>query len=359
MQAGAGGLAHRVQARQVGASGAQALTAAFHGDGADLFRIHIVNMCLALVTLGTYRFWARVKVRRYLYSHTEFEGDRFAFHGTGAEAFRGWLKGTAFVGVPIIGIRFVEQFVSVGQQFLLELVVMLAVAVVIPIAICGAWRYRLSRTEWRGLRFSFRGRPGPAVRMWLASLLLTVLSLGVCFPLLQANLHRFLSEQAYYGTRRFGFDGRGGDLVRGWVLCFLLPAVPTVALGLVLLVPTFGLSFIFGWLLVMRSWYGYAAYKTRYLMAHTRFDAARFRSTVTGLGLFGLNLLNFFLIAATFGLGIPWAQVRSQKYALANLTLEGPLDLAGVLQDARQASVTGEGIVEVLDADAIDLGVGV
>jgi uncharacterized membrane protein YjgN (DUF898 family) len=333
--------------------------AGFHGDGADLFRIHIVNMLLTFVTLGTYRFWARVKVRRYLYSHTEFEGDRFAFHGTGAEAFRGWLKGAAFVGLPIIAIRFVEQFVSVGSQFLLEVLVMLAVSVVVPIGICGAWRYRLSRTEWRGLRFSFRGRPGEAVRTWLASLLLTVLSLGVCFPLLQTNLHRFLARHAYYGTRRFGFDGRGGDLVRGFLLRFLLPAVPTAALTVLLARDTSGLSVLAGGLFLVRLWCGYSAYKTRYLMAHTSFEAARFRSSITGLGLFGLNLLNLCLVWGTFGLGIPWAQVRTQRYALANLVLEGPLDLAGVLQDARDASVTGEGIADVLDADAIDLGIGV
>lgn len=333
--------------------------AAFHGDGADLFRIHVVNMLLTFVTFGVYKFWARVKVRRYLYSHTEFEGDRFAFHGTGTEAFRGWLKGTLYVGLPLAGIRFAERFVSIGDALLLQLLAMLVLAVVVPIAIAGAWRYRLSRTGWRGLRFSFRGRPREALEMWLSSLLLTVLSLGVCFPLLQVNLHRFLTRHAYYGTRRFGFDGRGGDLVRGWVLRFLLPAGPIGVLTFVLFVPTFGLSFFVGGLALMRLWYGYSAYKTHYLMAHTSFDAARFRSTVTGLGLFGLHLLNFLLVAGTFGLGIPWAQVRTQQYALANLVLDGPLDLAGIQQEAQQASVTGEGIADVLDADAIDIGVGV
>ena len=65
---------------------------AFHGEGGSLFGIHIVNVLLTLLTLGIYYFWGKVKVRRYLYSQAEFDGDRFAFHGTGKELFFGWLK---------------------------------------------------------------------------------------------------------------------------------------------------------------------------------------------------------------------------------------------------------------------------
>ena len=55
----------------------------FHGTGGTLFGIHVVNTLLTLVTLGFYYFWAKTRLRRYLFSHTEIEGDRFAYHGTG------------------------------------------------------------------------------------------------------------------------------------------------------------------------------------------------------------------------------------------------------------------------------------
>ncbi|MGH7830199.1 MAG: DUF898 family protein, partial [Candidatus Binatia bacterium] len=44
----------------------------FHGTGGSLFGIRIVNMFLILVTFGLYSFWAKVRVRRYLMSQTEF-----------------------------------------------------------------------------------------------------------------------------------------------------------------------------------------------------------------------------------------------------------------------------------------------
>ena len=70
----------------------------FHGTGGSLFGIHIVNMLLTGLTLGIYYFWGKVKVRNYVFSQSEFEGDRFAYHGTGKELLLGWLKGMAILG---------------------------------------------------------------------------------------------------------------------------------------------------------------------------------------------------------------------------------------------------------------------
>ncbi|MEE8224479.1 MAG: DUF898 family protein, partial [candidate division NC10 bacterium] len=51
----------------------------FHGTGGSLFGIHIVNMFLTVITLGIYYFWGKTKVRNYLWSQTDFAGDRFAY----------------------------------------------------------------------------------------------------------------------------------------------------------------------------------------------------------------------------------------------------------------------------------------
>ncbi len=57
----------------------------FHGSAGTLFGIQLINLLLTIVTLGIYSFWGKTKVRGYLWSQTEFEGDRFAYHGTGKE----------------------------------------------------------------------------------------------------------------------------------------------------------------------------------------------------------------------------------------------------------------------------------
>jgi uncharacterized membrane protein YjgN (DUF898 family) len=340
-----------------GGDPASSYQASFHGAGGDLFGIHIVNVFLTLLTLGFYRFWARVKVRKFLYGHTEFEGDRFAFHGTGRELFLRWIRGMLYLGVPLILLQSAELFSSSLPVVLLaKLLAALIVVIVLPLAIAAAWRYRLSRTEWRGIRFSFRERPVRAIPIWLGSLLLTALSFGLALPLVQVNMHRFLVTHSYFGTRRFGFDGRAGDLVGRYAL-FLVLAAPAYAGAFLLFERTGGLSVLAGVLLVVWLWFGYSAFKQRYLAGHTTFDTARFRSTVTGNGLLWLGTVNALLVVLTLGLGIPWAQVRSMRYSIDNLALEGPLDLAAIEQDARSASATGEALADILDVD-VDMGAG-
>src|SRR5215510_8374244 len=72
----------------------------FHGSAQTLFGIWIVNVFLTLLTLGVYYFWAKVRIREYLLSQTSFEGDRFAYHGTGTELLIGWIKAMLCVGIP-------------------------------------------------------------------------------------------------------------------------------------------------------------------------------------------------------------------------------------------------------------------
>ena len=69
----------------------------FHGSGIELFKITIVNLLLTIVTLGIYYFWARTRMRQYVYAHVEFEDDRFVYHGTGKELLLGWLQAMAFL----------------------------------------------------------------------------------------------------------------------------------------------------------------------------------------------------------------------------------------------------------------------
>ncbi|MEM8813756.1 MAG: DUF898 family protein, partial [Pseudomonadota bacterium] len=51
----------------------------------ELFKIYLQNIVFTVLTLGVYRFWARVRNRRFHYLHTEFAGGRFDYHATGRE----------------------------------------------------------------------------------------------------------------------------------------------------------------------------------------------------------------------------------------------------------------------------------
>ncbi len=63
----------------------------FHGRGADYFGLWLKNTLLTVVTLGLYYPWARAARLRFEVGNLELDGSRFAFHGTGAEMFRGFL----------------------------------------------------------------------------------------------------------------------------------------------------------------------------------------------------------------------------------------------------------------------------
>ena len=102
-------------------------------------------------------------------------------------------------------------------------------------------------------------------------------------------------------------------------------------------------------------WFWYQAKKQRYFWEHTSLATAHFHSTVTGTRLFLLTVGNLVLLVATLGLGFPWIMVRNVRFAFRYLTLEGPLDLSGIQQEAQAATATGEALAGFLDA-GLDLG---
>jgi uncharacterized membrane protein YjgN (DUF898 family) len=304
--------------------------ARFMGSGATLFGIHVVNILLTLATLGVYAFWAKVRVRKYLLSETEFERDRFAYHGTGLEMFRGFLKALVFFFVPITVLNLLPELIGAPLPVVagLKLVAYLVATVFVPVAMIGARRYRLSRTSWRGIRLSLRARTRDFVRLWLWCTFLTVVTLGLFYPVYVVRRQDFMTRHMWLGSQRFGFDGRGRDLFWPFV-------------GTLLLLPfTLGLS-----------WFWFSARKLRYFASHTTFGQARFASSVRALPLAWLTLSSLVVLVLTLGLAWPWMSVRALRFAYANVTLEGPLALEAITQQAQTVSATGEGLAGFLDVD--------
>jgi uncharacterized membrane protein YjgN (DUF898 family) len=305
-----------------------ALTPAFHGNGGSLFGIHIKNLLLTIVTLGIYTFWGRTRVREYLYGQTEFDGDRLAYHGTGGELFKGWLKAMGLLLVLVIAAGFVIAVVNRLVGVLLFYAVLFCG--LFPLALIGARKYRLSRTSWRGIRFSFRGEFEDFLEAFIPGVLLTTITLGVYYPFFHVNVRRFLVDHSHFGTEPFQFDGEGRDLLGPHVLAMLLTPI------------TLGIY-----------WFWYAAFRNRYYWSHTALDAGRFVSTVTGGGLLKLTLVNMLLLIVTLGIGYSWVQVRTIRYHTEHLAFEGPADLAAVRQEAVPAGATGEGLSQLMDVDLV------
>jgi len=267
----------------------------FHGRGGELFGVYIVNLCLTLVTLGIYRFWAKVRVLRYLWSQTAFAGDRFVYHGTGKELLKGWLKAGLIFGLPFYLLTNVGAFLEGNLPLQLGAVLLAygLAMVFIPVAMVNTRRYRLSRTSWRGIRFSFRGRVTDFIKLYLGGMLLAVLTLGLYTPIFATRRQAFMVSHAYVGNQAWQFDGRGQELFGSFVRAVLLFPV------------TLGLS-----------WFWYSAARRRYFWNHTALAAARFHCTVTGGQLLLLTLSNLLLLLCTLGFAWTSVTVRNVRFIL-------------------------------------------
>jgi uncharacterized membrane protein YjgN (DUF898 family) len=301
----------------------------FHGAAGTLFGIYVVNVLLTIATFGFYRFWGKVRVRSFMLSQTSFEGDRFAYHGTGNELLLGFLKVVLLVGAPITALSVAAEL---AQNEKVELATQGCISVLVflflPVAMVGARRYRLSRTSWRGIRFSFRGRAWDFVKIFVIGAILSVLTLTFYYPYFLVRQQRFMISHSHFGRRGFVFAGRGRDLLGAYAL----------ALGLLPL--TLGLS-----------WFWFQAKQTRYFWEHTAFETTRFRATVTGRQLMNLTIGNFLVLLITLGLAWPWVVVRNTRFAFSYLTVEGPLDLEGIVQEPQAATATGDALSSLLGAD--------
>ena len=308
----------------------------YHGGGGDLFGLVVVNALLTIVTLGLYSFWAKTKVREFHYSHTELDGDRFAYHGTGGELFRGALIAFGIlVGFAVlygIIIAVVGEEPSPLTEGLITAGLYLAFVPLILFAVNGARRYRLTRSSWRGIRFSYHGDPNEFIAMMFKGILLSLVTLGIYTPFFQSNRRAFLVNNSRFGSEPFMYDGEGRGLFYEFIKAVLL-TIPT-------------LGFIWIW---------YSAFKQRYFWEHTRMRGARFESRITGISLLELQMLNMLLAWITLGIGVPWVITRTHAYFCDRLSIVGVVDWARIRQEAQASSATSEGLAEGFD---VDVGIG-
>ena len=229
----------------------------YDGTRSPITKIAVSNALLTLVTLGVYRFWGKTRVRRYLWSRVSFLGDRAEYTGTGGELLLGFIAAIvvlALLAVVPIGIQW-----TIGLDHPAYWAAEGAYAVVILflvfVAEYRARRYRLSRTEWRGIRFT---QDGSSVRYALLALgwvAVTILSLGTAYPVYRARLQRYRLAHTSFGDRRFEFEGRAVPLLKSWLLAWLF------------LLPTFGLTYVW-----------YRAREFRYFAGKTGCGALSFAS---------------------------------------------------------------------------------
>lgn len=303
----------------------------FRGAGLEFFNVWLSNWMKTIWTLGIYRFWAKTNMRRYICSNTMFEGDRFSYHGTGKELFLGFIKFFAMIVGFVVLTSMIQIYGGPMGEAFVNLVSILIV-VLLPILTVKAWKYRLSRTDWRGIRFSFRGAGKKAMMIYLKGSILTTITLGLYWPYFRMEAEEFWRGNSYFGNLQGKFTGEGKEIFGKYLRAIFLTII------------TFGVY-----------WIWFHAYLKRYFWSHTEISGFNFRFTARGRDWLGLYLKNGLLLLVTLGMAYPWVAVTNQKFWTDHLSLDGNINLDSIVQDIRKSSALGG---EALDAFDIPIDIG-
>ena len=227
----------------------------FLSENSKLFWLVTWTGALTIVTLGIYRFWARTRLRRYIWSSIRPGGDSFEYTGTGLEKFLGFLIALVVLAVYLGLLQVVLSFIGfslwgaitseprgpmdVVTQLGATYVTGLAVLPLIFFAQYRARRYMLSRTRWRGLRFAMDA--AAVGYAWRALLYfgLSIVTLGALMPLATFRLEKYMTDRMWYGDASFEQEGQWTALYGAMKHLFiavglLLPAGVIIYWGLFL-----------------------------------------------------------------------------------------------------------------------------
>lgn len=317
----------------------------FRGSGREYFRVWIVNLCLTLLTAGIFSAWAKVRKKRYLYSHTVLDGTPFQYLGQPFPI----LKGRVVAAVLFVVYYAVGYLSPAIMPFVLMGAVVLAPWVVVRSASFNA-RY----SAFRSMTFRFDSDYVSALRTiywlglipalvvgtifeWWGNWALAAAAFGIAgllFPWWMQRLKRFVVGNTLFGGQRAELTATGGQFFR---IYFAAGAI-VFASGLAVagLIPLLMKVSRNGWMVATAVIYIGYVLSFAYVRANTgnlvwnntQVGPLRFASTLRTGGLLKLYIGNAIGIIVSAGLLIPWAVVRTFRYRTDNLRvlLEGGLD---------------------------------
>ncbi len=337
----------------------------------------LLNAVLNIVTLSLWRFWGRTRVRRYLWSTTQINGEGCEYTGTGWELFRAFLVVMFAIFLPIYAAIFGGSFLLPPQVFAIVFAIayiplILLFLWLVGIAVWLARRYRLSRTRWRGIRFGMAGSANSFSWAYIGYSLLCVITLGWYTPAAEMRIFRRLWRETYIGDRKFVItqpdQGLAGPLygpfalawIGGVVGYFIFIGVFIAAIGgdpealeNPANLPSF-FAAIYGGLFLYLIIAGllampYVAALYRRMAAVVGLEGLTFELKATAGGLLWLFVGNVLIVVFTLGFGGPYAELRTASYILNRLSADGTIDLEAVRQNADKGPKSGEGLADFFD----------
>lgn len=333
----------------------------FLGTATEYFKIWIVNTALTIITLGIYSPWAMVRKKRYFYTHTELANGSFDFHANPKAILFGRVIALILAGL-YLGSGYFHP--------LAPIIMILLIFAIIPWLVVRSRIFRMRNTSYRGIRFNFLPDYEEAFKVYYLAALVTVVSLGLATPSAIYMRTKFAVRHTGFGKTRFTFSGKHKEYTsifwRSVGLSALVGVVFTGWIGLVGLPGESGptlLSQLYGFLISAPLFIGYAAiavYSTvrfrNYTWNMTVLGGNRIHSDLSVRQMLAIYLTNALAIVFSFGLMIPWAQIRLARYRAQHVQIELADDWKDyVASGEKEGSALGDEIGQAFDVD-LDLG---
>jgi uncharacterized membrane protein YjgN (DUF898 family) len=326
----------------------------FTATASEYFRICIVNLALTIVTLGIYSAWAKVRKRRYLYSHTLIGGEGFDYRAKPLPILKGRLIALGLLIAVFAAGKFVPAFAA--QPVLGKLAFVTVLVIAGPWIIVRSFKFNAYNTAYRNIRLRFSATYVDCLKViavygWL-------LLLAFLYPYFKRRLVEFVAENHYYGTTKFTLDDFRQPFIDAywswpsWAIgifaglaVFAVRKAPAGGNVQILLVICLYASIL--------MWFAYLrAMTVNALWNSIQIGTVSFQSVLRPRDVIWLYFSNLAAIVLTVGLAIPWAVIRTHRYRASKTTViaSNPLD-SFVQAETQQVSATGEEVGEMFDID--------
>ena len=331
----------------------------FHGSWREFAPIAFTNLLLIIVTLGIYRFWAKTRERRYLWSRSDFIGDPLEWTGTGKELFVGFLMAIVVFGVPLILIQLAAQALITRGHFglaqIFGLTFTFGFLYVAGVGRFRALRYRLSRTRWHGIRGGSDEKGVAYGWSYLWKSLVGSLVFGLLLPWSMIDLFNQRWSSMSFGSHHFDAGAEHGALVKRLLLCY--GAVIAGFASLIAIANIVGgfAGSLFPFLMIPLLLLIFTAYYALYLrlaiggLSLNRID---FAFTARSFDIAKLLLGDLALLVCTLGLGFVFLSYRHWAFFIRHMEASGEVELASLTQSLTEEPRQGEGLLDAFDVGA-------
>lgn len=350
------------------------------GRSGELFVIFLVNLALSILTLGIYRFWGKTRIRRYVWSQTSLLGEPLEYTGRGIELFLGFLFALVLIYGPIVGLYFGldvelpdsgedlenEKLKSLVAFFLIFLAAIPILMLFYYVALFAAYRYRIGRTTWLGIRGGMEGSAWRYGFLGLSLGFLNVLTLGWTKPWADSVVFKFRLGRTWFGNRNFESRLDAEGLYSRYALAWIGTAIAVGAMIAGLAAIGFGgqvmdhqvavdpvrmqaiiiaieLTPLIVYQLLICA---YKAALVRNIAKTLTYGSVRFRADVTFKDVFRLRIPNLLLMVFTLGFAYPYVVMRTTRFIARHVEFHGDIRTAAIGQTDVKTPRYGEGLME-------------